>query len=153
MENSMEELFNSSFAFSCSKTAVTATSFSRWRRKHGDVSRRPSVRIWIIGVRIIENPLYKEILRKLPAQSVAWQQCLKKLWSCLLCFRLAINASFCSKLIRFTPNVSEMCSLGTLSIWTLSSPHSQCFILEMIVGGMFLKFIDTTSICMRQYLA
>ena len=48
----------SSFAFSCSKTPVTATAFSRWYRKHGDVSRRPNVRIRIIGVRIIETPLY-----------------------------------------------------------------------------------------------
>ena len=48
----------SSFAFSCSRTPVTATSFSHCCRKHGDVSKCPKVRIRIIGVRIIENPLY-----------------------------------------------------------------------------------------------
>ena len=37
---------------------MTATYFSRWYWKHGDVSRRLNVRIRIIGVRIIENPLY-----------------------------------------------------------------------------------------------
>ena len=47
-----------SFAFFFSKTPVTATYFSHWDWKHGDVSRRPNVRIRIIGVQIIENPLY-----------------------------------------------------------------------------------------------
>ena len=48
----------SSFVFPCSRTPVIATSFSFCCRKHGDVSRHPSVQIRIIGVQIIENPLY-----------------------------------------------------------------------------------------------
>ena len=43
---------------------MTTTYFSHWDWKHGDVSRRPIVRIRIIGVQIIENPLYRCYVRE-----------------------------------------------------------------------------------------
>ena len=48
----------SSFAFSCSKSAVIATSFSRCCRKYGNVSQH---QIWTIGVQSVWSSLISSV--------------------------------------------------------------------------------------------
>ena len=143
-------------------------SFSRWYRKHGDVSWRPNVQLRMIGIRIIVNPLYNGQSRWPFKMSVwKWRRCTHK-WFISMA-RLdqphsmqsvsGVNGADCNGdgwvwAIIFAESGSEVAVLSKRGLPKANHQHGQYQLWDLFLHYMYMYMVTvqcTENICMHPH--